>query len=79
MEEKEEAGKKKPGVLRIFHRNGTEQRLVQEIRNSEEMTVSEVSSITNNLGEKWKASNSKVRFYSCFRPTRESWLETCRD
>ncbi|GKZ86133.1 hypothetical protein AnigIFM56816_000984 [Aspergillus niger] len=60
VEEKEESGKRKPGVWRVFHRNDVERQLVQEIGNCREVTVSQVRSITDNLMDKWKASNSKV-------------------
>lgn len=63
MEQKEEAGKKRSGVWRIFHRNGAERRLAQEIGNGEQVTVSQVSSITSGLEDKWKESNSKVRIH----------------
>ncbi|KAJ5345905.1 hypothetical protein N7452_003909 [Penicillium brevicompactum] len=60
VEQKEQAGRKKSGVWRIFHRNGAERRLVQEIGDGKQVTVGQVNSITSNLEDKWKESNSKA-------------------
>ncbi|KAJ5884803.1 hypothetical protein N7495_009313 [Penicillium taxi] len=60
VEQKEESEKKKLRIWGRFNQNDAEKQLVQEIGNSQGMTVNQVSSITNDLEEKWKKSNSKA-------------------
>ncbi|KAJ5725922.1 uncharacterized protein N7483_007279 [Penicillium malachiteum] len=60
IEQKDEADKKKSSVRRMFHRNSTEQKLAQEMRNRGQFTVDQVSSMATELEEQWNESNSKV-------------------
>ncbi|KAJ6031076.1 hypothetical protein N7540_001808 [Penicillium herquei] len=60
IEQIDEADKKKSSVRRMFHRNSTEQKLAQEMRNRGQFTVDQVSSMTTELEEQWNESNSKV-------------------
>ncbi|KAJ5711736.1 hypothetical protein N7488_005892 [Penicillium malachiteum] len=60
IEQKDEADKKKSSVRRMFHRNNTEQKLAQEMRNRGQFTVDQVISMTTELEEQWNESNGKV-------------------
>ncbi|KAF7528156.1 hypothetical protein PCG10_001444 [Penicillium crustosum] len=60
LDEKVEAEKSKSGFSRLMHRNATEQKLASYIRQRGELTVTQVTSIVNEVETQWTESNSKA-------------------